>query len=236
MKLLFLDTETTGNMPGKDRLCSIAYQLDGEMRHEFFKPPTPISVDAMAVHHITNEMVEDKPEFPGSGMFKDLEALLPDSVLIAHNASFDIGILENEGLKVPQHICTYRVSRHLDEEGVIPRYGLQYLRYFLKLNIDGVNAHDAAGDVKVLSALFSRLEPKLSVEKMIEVSKQPILMRTLNFGKYKGEKIADIAKKDRGYLEWLLGQKQDPKATSKYGDEADWIYSLQYYLYSPEKK
>lgn len=219
-------------MPAKDRLCSIAYKIDGDTRHEFFKPPFPISVDAMATHHITNEMVADKPAFPGSGMYQELETLLADNILVAHNAPFDIGILENEGLKVPTHICTYRVARHLDAEGVIPRYGLQYLRYFLKLGIKGVHAHDAAGDVKVLEALFSRLQPKLSVEKMIEVSKQPILMRTFNFGKYKGEKIEDVAKKDRGYLEWLLNQKQDPTATSKYGDESDWIYTLQYYLYS----
>lgn len=231
MKFVFLDTETTGNMPATDRLCAIAYKIDDHVRHELFKPPFPISVDAMATHHITNEMVADKSAFPGSQMHTELGELLAKNVLVAHNAPFDIGILANEGVPVSQYICTYRVARHLDAEGVIPRYGLQYLRYFLNLNVDGVRAHDAAGDIKVLEALFSRLQPKLSVEKMIEVSQQPVLFRTLNFGKYKGEKIEDVAKKDRGYLEWLLNQKQDPKATSKYGDEADWIYTLQYYLY-----
>ncbi|MBI3255673.1 MAG: 3'-5' exonuclease [Candidatus Andersenbacteria bacterium] len=232
MGLLFLDTETTGNMPGKDRLVSIAYKNGEEMKHEFFKPPMPISVDAMATHHITNEMVADKPAFEGSATHTELAKLLAEHTLVAHNAAFDIGILETEGLKVPQFICTYKVARVLDTEGVIPRFSLQYLRYFLKLNIDGVMAHDAAGDVKVLEALFKRLEPKMDVAKMIEVSKQPILLRHFGFGKYKGQLFADVAKTDRRYLEWLYNQKEFDAAGghSKYGRDEDLVFTLKHYL------
>lgn len=230
MKLLFLDTETTGITTDKDRLVSIAYKIDDTLRHEFFKPPLPISIDAMATHHITNEMVADKPTFTGSHMYKEMETLLPDHILVAHNAPFDINILENEGLKVPQFICTYRVAHHLDTEGNIPRFSLQYLRYFLKLNVEGASAHDAAGDVAVLEALFKRLEPKLSVEEMMRVSTEPVLLHHFNFGKYKGEKIKDVVLKDPGYIEWLLGQKEDPNSESKYNDSQDWIHSLKHHL------
>jgi DNA polymerase III epsilon subunit-like protein len=230
MNLLFLDTETTGAMPGKDRLCSIAYKVDGQLHHEFFKPPLPIAIDAMAVHHVTNEMVADKPAFAGSETYQKLSSLLQDHILVAHNAPFDIAMLQAEGLQVPNFICTYRVARGADPEGIIPRYGLQYLRYFLKLNVADAPAHSAAGDVMVLEELFKRLEPKMSQEEMMKISREPILFRHFNFGKYNGQAIADIARTDRGYLQWLLEQKRQSAGSSKYSDEADWIHTLSHYL------
>lgn len=38
---------------------------------------------------------------------------------------------------------------YLDKEGVIPKYNLQYLRYYLKLNIDATT-HTAIGDVLII--------------------------------------------------------------------------------------
>src|SRR3989344_2977233 len=43
----------------------------------------------------------------------------------------------------------------------IPEHNIQYLRYFLELEVPGT-AHDAEGDVNVLEALFKRLYTKLS--------------------------------------------------------------------------
>ena len=57
---IYLDTETTGPGP-TDRLCQIAFKTeDGLTANELFNPGMPISIDAMTVHHITNEMVQDK--------------------------------------------------------------------------------------------------------------------------------------------------------------------------------
>lgn len=230
MDPLFLDTETTGNMPGKDFLCSVAFKLGDDLHHEMFKPPVPISVDAMATHHITNEMVADKETFKGSRTYQELQALLNDHILVAHNAPFDIGILQADGMSVPQFICTYRVARRLDEEGVIPRYGLQYLRYYLKLNVLDAKAHDAAGDVLVLESLFSRLSPKMSLDEMIKVSGEPVLMRTIPFGKYRGKNLEEIARIDKRYLEWLFDQKRQAQKEQPSTDNEDWIYTLQHYL------
>jgi len=61
--LIFLDVETTGTEE-KDRIVQVAYKyLKGESFVEYFKPEIPISIDAMSVCHITNEMVADKPAF-----------------------------------------------------------------------------------------------------------------------------------------------------------------------------
>ena len=60
---------------------------------------------------------------------------------------------------------------------------------------------------------------------MIEISSHPSLLRAFNFGKYVGKKIAEVAKTDKGYLEWLLREKE------KSGQiDEDWIYTLKHYL------
>lgn len=234
-KLLFLDTETTGN-EAKDRLCQVAYS-DGKTRVEaLFKPPVPISIESMAVHHITTKMVLDKPAFKFSSEHADLAKRFKEeeTIVIAHNAIFDLDMLAKEDLIPDKFICTLRVARFLDPEEKIPSYRLQYLRYFLDIEIDAT-AHDALGDVLVLEKLFERLFRKIAdseeltesqtYEKMIEISKTPSIIRTFKFGKYNGQKIEDVVKTDRGYLEWLLKQKTE----NELGEE-DWIYTLNHFL------
>jgi DNA polymerase III epsilon subunit-like protein len=85
---IFLDTETTGT-DEDDRLCQLAYKIeDGTVVNELFNPGKPISIDAMSIHHITNDMVKDKPLFQSSETKKNLEKLLKENtnvlVVVAH--------------------------------------------------------------------------------------------------------------------------------------------------------
>lgn len=168
--LLFLDTETTGLTP-QDRLCQVAFLAEGqEMQSQYFLPPIPVCLDAMMVNHITNKFLADKEVFQSSMMFAKLASLLQTHTLVAHNASFDIGMLEREGLKVPSYICTKKVAKHLD---LAPKNNLQYLRYALELdvpNLDSAIAHTAEGDVQVLVALFEHCRKQMTPEVMIKVS------------------------------------------------------------------
>ena len=235
-KIIFLDTETTGNEPKKDFLCQFAYKTDSETFCELYKPSIPIPPEASAVTHITNKMVADKKVFKESPEYKKIKILLesPDSILVAHNAKFDIAIIANEDITPANFICTLRVARFLDKDNVIPQYRLQYLRYYLDIDIEA-SAHDALGDVLVLEKLYERLLDKImkeekvneekAVEMMIDISSRPSLMNMFNFGKYNGKTVADVARADPGYLEWMLAQKeQNPD------NEEDWIYTLRYYL------
>jgi DNA polymerase III epsilon subunit-like protein len=231
--LIILDTETTGNDVSKDRLCQVCYKVGEQYHTGFFKPPIPISVKAMSITHITNKMVADKEPFEGSAMKAELQGLLQDGILVAHNALFDKAILEAEEMSIPRFICTLRVARALDEDCVIPEYNLQFLRYYLDLDIDAY-AHDAEGDVRVLAGVFDRLLAKIKQEglsdeeaiaKMLHISTTPTLFKKFTFGKHNGETIADVAKTDKGYLQWLLGQKM----AEGVADE-DWIHTLQTYL------
>lgn len=234
-KLLFFDTETTGNGEN-DRLCQIAYKSDGDICNEMFKPLLPISIDAMTVHHITNKMVDDKPLFIGSPAhaFLSEQAQNPETVFIAHNAPFDLAMLKKEGIEPMSYICTLKVVRALDDENKIPSYKLQYLRYLLDIEIEAT-AHDAMGDVLVLEKVYQYLEKVLcdkrnidqdeAIRIMIEISSLPSLMKYITFGKHKGKSVADVAKEDRSYLEWLYNEKRKNPA-----DEIDWIYTLEFYL------
>lgn len=242
-QIIFLDTETTGNEPVKDFLCQLAYKTEDPSTPlgvktfcELYKPPIHIPPEASAVTHITDKHVADKEAFKESKNYEKIKKLLEDenSVLVAHNAKFDVAIIEKEGIHPKNIICTLRVARALDKDNVIPQYRLQYLRYYLGIDIEA-EAHDALGDVLVLEKLFERLfkkiteEEKLSneeaIEKMIEISARPSLMNSFTFGKYNGQTVAEVRAIDPGYLEWMLAQKeQNPD------NEEDWIYTLRHHL------
>lgn len=233
MNLIFLDTETTGNDVSKDRLSQVCYRTEeGGVKTEYFKPPIPMSVKSMSITHITNKMLEGKQSFADSQMKKDLEILFKDGVLVAHNAKFDVAILEAEGLKIPKYICTYKVAQHLDEKGVIPEYNLQFLRYYLDLEVEG-NAHDAEGDVNVLYAIFERLLQKMievtgdrdnAIQTMIEISTKPTLYKIFSFGKHKGKTVEEVVSTDKGYIDWLY------KTKLASGEEDDWIFTIEHHL------
>ena len=235
-KIIFLDTETTGNEPKKDFLCQLAYKTDGETFCELYKPSIPIPPEASAITHITNKMVADKKAFKESSEYKKIKKLLesPDSIMVAHNNKFDFEIIKNEDIIPSNTICTLRVARALDKDNVIPQYKLQYLRYYLDIDIEA-SAHDALGDVLVLEKLYERLlakimkEEKISeeeaIEKMIDISSRPSLMNMFNFGKYNGKTVAEVSNTDRGYLEWMLAQKEQNAE-----NEEDWIYPLKHHL------
>ncbi len=238
-KLIFFDTETTG-ISEKDYLCQIAYKThDGENSEIFcetYKPPIPIPPEASAVHHISNHMVKDRPAFASSENFEKIKNLFEDnnSVLIAHNMCFDFGMIKKEGIVPKNTICTLRVARYLDRDGKLAKHNLQFLRYALGIEIEAT-AHDALGDVLVMEQLYHRLLKKIrdeeqiteeeAVKRMIEISSHPSLFRSFSFGKYAGKTVKEIADSDRGYLEWLLGQKESGDTVDE-----DWIYTLKHYL------
>lgn len=231
--LIFLDTETTGNDVLNDRLFQVCYKDGNNIHNEYFKPPVPITIKSQSITHVTNKMVEDKKPFAESTMKKALAKTLEEKVLVAHNALFDITMLSHEGVATPRHICTLKVARALDKDGVIPEYNLQYLRYYLALDIQGT-AHEAEVDVIVLEALFKRLYAKMMEEEsdhtkiiaeMERISQEPSLFTLFPFGKHRGKKIEEVIQIDRSYCEWLLDQKLQSTA-----DEEDWIYTLKYHL------
>jgi len=220
MKTIILDTETTGNKD-EDRICQLSYLVVNEdfeieeIHNELVKPPVDIKFEAMAVHHITPEMVENAPKIKHTKAFKRLKELnSSENLLVIHNAPFDLEMLKKEDFNsFFKLIDTNRVLRHLNPEG---KFSLQYNRYALglykkekklsqKYNIE-INAHDALGDVIVLYLLYEYIRKDLnkSIDELLELTKKPVLYDKFYQGKYKFEKIKDVLIKDPDYIEYML--------------------------------
>ena len=101
MRQIMLDTETTGlDWRNGDRVIEIGCvellnrSLTGRHFHVYINPGRSIDAEAVAVHGITEEFLADKPRF--AEIVDDFEAFVRDAELVIHNASFDVGFLDNE--------------------------------------------------------------------------------------------------------------------------------------------
>jgi len=101
MREIVFDTETTGLSPlGGDRIVEIGcVELmnrveTGRTFHAYFNPRRPMPSEAEAVHGLSEAFLADKPLF--EELVEDLVEFIGDAPLIAHNAPFDFGFLNNE--------------------------------------------------------------------------------------------------------------------------------------------
>lgn len=83
----------------------------------------------IAVHHITPSMTENAPDF--RSVWNDISLYFEDSYIVAHNARFDISVLEftlrKLGLPLPHilgYICTCDLNHREDLELACARYGI----------------------------------------------------------------------------------------------------------------
>jgi DNA polymerase III epsilon subunit-like protein len=212
--LVFLDTETTG-VGKEDRLVQLAYRdCRNSQINELFNPGIPIDPAASAVNHITNRHIEHAPVFKDSTICMQLQALLnePDTVLVAHNAKFDIGMLSREEVTVPTFICTQKLWSFMDPgKKKLGKHNMQFLRYYYELDIEA-QAHDALGDILVLEQVFLKalelfrknmpdLDDDQIVEEMIAISKKITPLKVAPFGKHKKKPFNAIP---ADYLAWAI--------------------------------
>ena len=92
-----VDTETTGLWALSNRIVEIGavkFRL-GEEKTETFQslinPGSPMPLEVIAIHHITDEMVKDSPH--ALEVLPRFLEFLGDSMLVAHNAPFDISFI-----------------------------------------------------------------------------------------------------------------------------------------------
>ncbi len=222
---VLFDTETTGNKDD-DRVIQFGAMIIDqkgkvEAYDEFCSTDVGIKIEAMEVHNITPDMIEGKITATQTTFYKKLEELnTSENYIIAHNISFDMGMIEKEGfVNNYKKLDTLRCAKHLFSD--LPYHRLQYLRYALdlyktekaeaaKLGIT-IKAHDALGDVLVMKLFLSKLVAKCReiypdynpMEKLVELTSTPVYIKTFKFGKHKGKDVAEVAKEDSGYLNWM---------------------------------
>lgn len=101
MRQIVLDTETTGIDPRQGhRIIEIGCvelvnrRLTGNHYHVYINPDREVEQEAIDVHGITNEFLEDKPRFADVAV--EFVDFVKGSQLVIHNAPFDVGFLDHE--------------------------------------------------------------------------------------------------------------------------------------------
>lgn len=101
MRQIILDTETTGLEPSQGhRIIEIGCvevvnrKLTGNHYHQYIQPEREVEEQAIEVHGITNEFLEDKPIF--SQVVDEFMAFVDGAQLVIHNAPFDVGFINHE--------------------------------------------------------------------------------------------------------------------------------------------
>ena len=233
-KIIILDTETTGVLE-EDRIIQLSYLVTDaegnieEVHNEFCHAPLPIKFDAMAIHHITPEVLEGRPACTQLQSFARLNELnTPENIIVIQSAEFDLSMLAKEGfVSQMKLIDTFRIHRYFYHDDP---HGLQYNRYALglykkeaqqmkELGVQ-IAAHDALGDVIVLKNFYDHLLRSHDETTMVEMCSKPILMDLMPFGKHKGKRIQDVAVNERRSLAYML---------ETFDLDQDLRHSFQYY-------
>ena len=94
-----VDVETTGTSVEADEIVSLAVlRLDADGRElerfaSLVRPAGPIPAEATAVHGIDDAAVRGAPTF--AELAPELRALLEGAVFVAHNADFDLPLVQH---------------------------------------------------------------------------------------------------------------------------------------------
>lgn len=228
---IVLDTETTG-LDVKDRICALGLVMDGAIHYELIRPGKKIPPEASAIHHITNEMVENSPSFAESDSYELIQSFNNgEHTLVSHNAPFDLAMLQKEGITWQGEIIdTLKCAKALMDD--LEGYSLQFLRYELRLyryeedffEQYGINptAHNAISDALHTRMVYEYLLDLASHEQLTQLSQARLLLTRLPFGKYAKKRIETVALKDPAYLKWMLESLMDM--------DEDLRYSIEYYL------
>lgn len=154
------DCETTGTTPGVDEIVSLAVvrlDADGVETDRYarlVRPSRPIPAEATAVHGIGDEDVAGAPRF--GEIAGDLLGLLDGAVFVAHNAEFDLAMLQHAfaGAGIDYRpagvACTLNVFRLL--EPLAEDHRLQSICERRGIVLE--DAHEALNDVLAAAALL----------------------------------------------------------------------------------
>lgn len=174
----FLDLETTGATPLRDRITEIALVRfdDGvETRRwqTLVNPQQPIPPFIQSLTGINDEMVADAPLF--SEVADQLLALLEGSVLAAHNVRFDHGFLKSEFKRIgvnfrPKVLCTVKLSRLLYPQHY--SHGIDAI--VERHQITGLARHRAMGDVEAILIMLNDARRDLG-EAVVQAAAQKLM-------------------------------------------------------------
>lgn len=225
--IIFFDLETTGINIASDRIVEISYlkvDLTGNETSKTLRlnPEIPIPANVTAIHGISNEDVKDAPTF--NEVAKSLAREFEGCDLAGYNSvKFDIPLLAEEFLRAGVDIDLKR-RKFVDVQVIFmkmePRTLSAAYKFFLDKDLN--HAHSAEADTRATyEVLQAQLDRYTNLEndigKLAEFSAHTRNVdfagrivyneddvEVFNFGKYKGQTVAEVLEKDPGYYGWMM--------------------------------
>ncbi len=163
-----LDLETTGFSFRTEKITEIGIMKvkDGQVIDEFscfVNPEKPIPQRVVEVTNITDEMVKDAETI--DKVFPKLIEFVGDSVLVAHNADFDIGFLKYNAKELGYtlnntYLDTLRLSKELFPDFKKYKLGLIAEKLGIKVEVAHRALDDVDTTVKVFNVMLDMLKEK----------------------------------------------------------------------------
>ena len=167
------DTETTGlDATGGDEIIQIGATriVNGRLlKHESFEqlidPRRPLDPASIAVHHITPEMLEGQPTI--AEVLPAFHRFAHDTVLVAHNAAFDMRFLQLKEEKLGIRFDQPVLDTLLLAAFLLPNqeHSLEALALYFGVRVFG--RHTALGDALVTAEIFLKMIPLLAEKGVI---------------------------------------------------------------------
>lgn len=225
--IVFFDLETTGININTDRIVEICYLKvypngNEEAKTLRINPEMPIPESSSAIHGIYDVDVVDCPTFKevARNIANDIEGC----DLAGFNSNrFDIPVLAEEFLRVGVDIDMTK-RKFVDVQVIFHKMEQRTLSaaYKFYCERDLEDAHTAEADTRatyeVLQSQLDRYGEALkndiafladysSYNKNVDFAGRMVYdekgVEVFNFGKYKGQSVSEILKKDQGYYSWI---------------------------------
>lgn len=225
--IIFIDIETTGLNVIKDRIIEIGIVKlfpDNTVQeyNYLINPGIKIPEETIKIHHITNEMVKNKPYF--KNIANELYEIINNCDIAGFNViNFDLPFIVEEFLR-SEILFNYSNINVIDVRSIHLYYEKRTLeatyKFYCKKNL--TNAHRALNDAKATYEIFLQQlnvhqELPENIEDFNKFSKYKTLVDihgfiianeynipVFNFGKYKGMPVEKVLKENPGYLGWIL--------------------------------
>ncbi len=199
------DTETTGLADPKElveigwtdvRLFPTGWAIESGPHARLVSPGMRVTPGARAAHHITDD------ELATGMMPDDARALIasgPDFIA-CHNLAYDAPLLRAG----KPGICTFKCAKEVYPDLESHKNGAIW--YALGLG-DGAKqmepVHRAGPDSWTTAHILLHLLHELTVERMIEISANPLRLLRMNFGKHAGMSFTELP---WDYLDWIVNK------------------------------
>ena len=226
--IVFFDLETTGVNINTDRIVEICYLKvypngNEESKTMRINPEMHIPEDSSAVHGIYDEDVADCPTFKevAKVIARDIEGC---DIAGFNSNRFDVPLLAEEFLRAGVDIDMSR-RKFIDVQVIYHKLEQRTLsaayKFYCDKNLE--DAHTAEADTRatyeVLKAQLDRYPDALqndmaflsefsSFTRNVDFAGRMVYNEqgivTFNFGKYKGQPVEEVLRKDPGYYSWML--------------------------------